>query len=85
MQVFLDQQTALAYGLMVETSLSTATITSPVINLVTGTSVCWDGKGLSILHVGETELVLSGENEQLIPLKRLAFENLIKQGKITSL
>jgi transposase InsO family protein len=84
-QVFLDQQIALAYGLMVETSLSTATITSPVINLVTGTSVCWDGKGLSILHVGETELVLSGENEQLIQLKRLAFENLIKQGKITSL
>ncbi len=84
-QVFLDQQIALAYGLMVEPSLSNATISSPVINLVTGTSVCWDGKGLSILHVGETELVLRGENEQLIELKRVAFENLIKQGKITSL
>lgn len=84
-QVFRDQETALAYALMVEAPTPTATISSPVINLATGTPVYWDGKGLSILHAGETSIILRQEDEDLIEIKKATFENLVRLGKITSL
>ncbi len=80
--VFRDQQTAVAYSLMVESRVPTTAVPSPIINLVNGTSVSWDGIGLSILHLGETEVVLSAEDERLIELHRTVFENLVQQGKI---
>ena len=67
-----------AAGLLDETEIS------PVVNIVAGTTVIWDGKGLNIILVGETEVVLSGENNQLIKLKKAIFENLVRQGEITS-
>ena len=70
---------------MVEPSSVAMPAFSPVIELATGTPVNWDGKGLNIVHVGETEVVLSGENNQLIQLKKPVFENLVRQGKITSI
>ncbi|BAY10853.1 TnsA endonuclease N-terminal domain-containing protein [Calothrix sp. NIES-2098] len=82
--IFRDQQTANAYVLL-QTTLPDSSFGSPIIKIVAGTSICWDGKGLSIVHVGEREIVLSGEDEQLIKLKKAVFENLIHQGEITSL
>ncbi|HLO52154.1 MAG TPA: heteromeric transposase endonuclease subunit TnsA [Kamptonema sp.] len=84
-QVFSDQQTSLAYQLMVKQSTPRIAIISPVINLATGTSIIWDGKGLTILHIGETEILLRAEDAQLIELKKTEFENLVRQGKIKNL
>lgn len=83
--VFRDYQTAVAYGLIVETPTPAVEITAPIINLVTGTLLSWDGKGLSILHVGETEVVLIGEDNRTISLHRDTFDDLVRQGKIKSL
>lgn len=83
--VFRDEQTANAYRLIVEQPSVNLPAISSVINLVAGTPISWDGKGLNIIHVGETEIVLGAENNQLIELKKTVFENLVRQGKITSL
>jgi putative transposase len=83
--VFRDAGTATAYGLMFEQPSVSLPAISSVINLVTGTTISWDGKGLNIIHVGETEVVLGAENNQLIELKKAVFENLVRQGKIKSL
>ncbi len=82
--IFRDEATASAYRLIEQPSVSLPAI-SPVINLTIGTPVIWDGKGLKIIHVGETEIILGAENNQLIELKKAVFENLVRQGKITSL
>lgn len=83
--VFRDRQTATAYGLMTQAQNENVGMSSPVINLTAGTKVSWDGKGLSMFHVGETEVALRGEDEQLIHLKKNLFFDLVKQGKIKSL
>jgi putative transposase len=84
-RVFRDKGIAESYVLLHETRSLTPTINSLVINLVSGGAVCWDGKGLSIIHVGDNEIVLRQEDEHLIQIKKPDFENLIRQGKITSL
>ncbi len=83
--IFRDEETASAYRLMVEQPSVSLPAISPVINLTIGTPVIWDGKGLNIIHVGKTEIILGAENNQLIELKKAVFENLVRQGKITSL
>lgn len=83
--IFRDEQTASAYRLIVEQPSVSLPAISSVVNVVTGTTVSWDGKGLNIIHVGETEIILGGENNQLIELKIAVFENLVRQGKIKSL
>ncbi|MBD2345544.1 TnsA endonuclease N-terminal domain-containing protein [Anabaena subtropica] len=82
--VFADEQTATAYGLMLHTTSSTP-ISFSAINLSPGTLISWDGKGLNIIHVGDTEVTLQDELEQLIQLKKTLFLNLVQQGKIKSL
>jgi putative transposase len=84
--VFLDSQIAKAYLLMANSQpTSSERVNSPVITLATGTSVLWDGKGLKIIHLGETEIILRGDEDNLIQLSRSEFETLVQQGKITSL
>ncbi|HBQ99296.1 MULTISPECIES: TnsA endonuclease N-terminal domain-containing protein [unclassified Roseofilum] len=81
--VFSDSETAQAYALMVS-STSSREITSPGVNLTAGASILWDGKALSIVHIGTTEIILRGEQERLIQLRRAELETLVWQGKITS-
>ncbi|MEH1962066.1 MAG: DDE-type integrase/transposase/recombinase, partial [Nostoc sp.] len=83
--LFCNKQIATAYGLMSKTSLPSNAVSSPVINLSPGTFVSWDGKGLSIIHVGETEVILQGDSEQLIQLKKTLFLSLVQQGKVKNL
>lgn len=83
--VFQDIQTAKAYSLMLNSSSLTDLICSFVINLAIGSSLTWDGKAVSILHVGETEIILRSEESKLIELHRKELETLIQQGKISSL
>jgi putative transposase len=79
--LFCERQTAIAYGLMVAPSSLTIPVISPIIDLTIGTTVSWDGKCLNIIHVGETEIILSGENDRLIELKKAVFENLVPRRR----
>lgn len=83
--LFRNSQIAKAHSLMT-TSVSPEPIrSSPVISLTVGESIFWDGKALKIVHVGDTEIIFRGEQENLIQLKRSEFETLVRQGKITIL
>ncbi|MGK7898908.1 MAG: TnsA endonuclease N-terminal domain-containing protein, partial [Xenococcus sp. (in: cyanobacteria)] len=84
-KVFRNEQTAKAHDLIAEESTDHSIISPPVVNLVTGNLIYWDGKGLEILHVGNTEITLADENRQLINVKTSELENLVRQGKITNL
>lgn len=82
--IFPNSEIAQAYSLMTNSqSLELPTIST--IDLVMGTTILWDGKTLTIIHVGDTEVILRGEQENLIQLKKLEFEILVKQGKITNI
>ena len=86
-KVFPNLQTAKAYELVnYEASFdSTIDAISPVVRIVSGSQVCWDGRGLKILHAGESEITLVDENDSPVVLKRQLFEGLVHQGKITNL
>jgi transposase InsO family protein len=83
--VFRDQQTALAYKAIVLSQASADTVNSPVIRLVPGTSISWDSKILTIVLVGETQILLQTENQEPVELEQTTFENLVRLGKITNL
>lgn len=84
-KVFCNEQTAKAHDLITTESTDRSIISTPIVNLVTGNLIYWDGKGLEILHVGDTEITLADDNRQLINVKTSELENLVLQGKITSL
>ncbi|MEM9271564.1 MAG: Mu transposase C-terminal domain-containing protein [Cyanobacteria bacterium P01_F01_bin.143] len=84
-KVFCNEQTAKAHDLITTESTDRSINFPPVVNLSTGNLIYWDGKGLEILHVGDTEITLADENRQLINVKTSELENLVRQGKITSL
>jgi transposase InsO family protein len=83
--VFRDQQTAFAYRSIVLSQAPGNAISSPIIDLVPGTSISWDGKSLTIVLVGETEILLHTENKEPVELTLATFEHLAREGKITSL
>jgi transposase InsO family protein len=83
--VFSDQQTALAYKATVLSQASADCIASPIIDLIPGASLCWDGKSLTIILIGETEILLNDENGQPVELERSTFDYLLRQGKISGL
>jgi putative transposase len=79
--VFVNYKTAKAYLLMLEPSPSP--LPSPtLIDLAIGTSLLWDSKALTIIYIGEREITLRGESENLISLKIEEVEALIQRGKI---
>jgi transposase InsO family protein len=53
-----------------------------LIDLAIGTSLLWDSKALTIIYIGEREITLRGESENLISLKIEEVEALIQRGKI---
>lgn len=86
-KVFCNKQIAEAYKLIsYESSINLSTdVISPVVRIVSGSQVCWDGGGLKILHAGKSEITLIDENDEPVILKRQVFEKLVHQGKITNL
>ena len=84
-KVFCNEETAKAYELVTTGSTENNSISSPAINLATGSLILWDGKGQKILHTGETEITLVDENNQPINIAKSMFEDLVGQGKIISL
>jgi putative transposase len=56
----------------------------PTVNIAVGSELIWDGKGLTIVHSGNTEIILrASDTQEILQLSQDEFENLIKQGKIT--
>ena len=82
--IFCNSQIAKAHSLMTASVSYDSDIVSPAIDVTIGTSIYWDGKALTIVHVGDTEIIFRGEQENLIQLKRSEFETLVQQGKITA-
>ncbi|MDZ7961476.1 MAG: DDE-type integrase/transposase/recombinase [Aulosira sp. DedQUE10] len=83
--IFRDQQTAVAYKSIVLSQTTTNNINCSLINLVSGTSVIYDGKILTISFIGETSILLHTEEKQLIELPMTAFHNLVTEGNIIGL
>jgi putative transposase len=83
--VFPNSQTAKAHSLLTTSVASQPEMVSPIINLTMGTTIEWDSKALTMVHIGDTEIIFRGEQENLIQLKRLEFETLVRQGKIKNL
>ncbi|MGH7146874.1 MAG: Mu transposase C-terminal domain-containing protein [Pyrinomonadaceae bacterium] len=53
-----------------------------VVTLSVGQTVIWDGVAWKILNVGQTSIVLSGNERALIEAPRQHFEELVKNGRI---
>ncbi len=83
--IFPNQIMASAYNAIVHSQTSANTTTSPVINLSTGTLVSYNNKPLTIMLVGESNILLQTQEQQTIEFSLLAFDTLVRQGKITSL
>lgn len=80
--VFRDQQTALAYRSVALSQASNNVIASPIIEYQIGTSVCYDGKDLSVCLIGNTQVLLQTENFESVELKRSDFDNYLQSGLI---
>lgn len=80
--VFRDRQTASAYKAMLFSQTNTDSISSPIVDLSPGKSVCWDGKAMKIIFVGETEVLLQGEGNFHGRVELPVFEQLVQAGKI---
>jgi putative transposase len=82
--VFRDRQMAEAYRTIVLSQTPANNIKSPIIHLIPGTSINYDGNILTIVFVGDTYILLHTKENQTIELTLTVFENLIKQGKISN-
>lgn len=56
-----------------------------LVNVEVGKKILWNGNLWTVLNVGDTEITLLDETEQIIPLPINAFEELINMGAIKSL
>jgi putative transposase len=83
--VFPNAQIAKAHSFMNASVSLQPEMIYPIINLTMGTNIVWDGKALTVVHVGATEIIFRGEQDNLIQLKRSEFETLVQQRKITNL
>lgn len=81
-QVFCDRDTAKAYELVNNETVESSQTDLPVVDLVTGSLILWDGKGQKILHAGVTEITLVDENNRSTTIAKAMFEDLVRRGKI---
>ena len=57
---------------------------APIVDLAAGSELLWDGKALTIVHVGNTEVVLRvSATQELLQLTKDELDNIFRQGKIT--
>ena len=82
--LFCDHLTALSYGAITSSQATNNTFISPVINFSVGNIVSYNGKALTISLIGEDNILLQTADNQPIEFPKDTFENLIRQGKITS-
>ncbi|MGF1988909.1 MAG: integrase catalytic domain-containing protein [Nostoc sp. ZfuVER08] len=83
--VFADQLTAKAYISCEESQATDNTITSPVIDIVPGAQVSYDGNTLTILLVGENCILLETEQKEQVEFEWNTFEKLVRLGKLSNI
>jgi putative transposase len=84
-RVFPDQETAVAYSQIVQTSPTSPHSLPGLINLVPGDSLNWDGKNWTIVNVGDTKIGLINIDHFFTELPVTAIEKLIAEGRITGM
>ncbi len=82
--LFRDQATAEAYITATHDYSEPITSSVQVLNLKVGSSFLLDGKNLTIDHIGDTKILLRGE-QGIIRWTHAEFQQLIKLGEISSL
>jgi putative transposase len=82
--VFSDAETAFGYSQIIQTSQHTTANGPRFVDLACDCVVEWDGKGYTILNVGETMIGLLEEGKKFREIPRNAFEELVKKGRITN-
>ncbi|BAU65471.1 Integrase catalytic region [Stanieria sp. NIES-3757] len=82
--LFCDRVTALSYSAITASQATNNTVISPIIDLNVGNIVIYNGKALTIALIGEDNILLQTAENQSIEFPQDTFENLIRQGKITS-
>lgn len=82
-RVFPDKETAIAYAHAVETEPDFGTPRPRFVELVVGASVVWGDQALKIVNVGEGMVGLVGEDKSFREVPVVAFEELVKAGRIT--
>jgi len=83
--LFRDRSTAESYIALSSSRSNSSTITTSIIELNPGTPVDYDGTCLTITLIGQDKVLLQTQNEEPVEFTKDIFENLIRQGKITSL
>ena len=83
--LFRDEVTAQAYQMTMETAARAAIGEAWPLHLAAGVSMDWDGRCWTLLNVGQSTMALLAEDGTLVQLPHMAFETLVKQGKLTCL
>lgn len=82
-QVFLDPDQAQSYATLQPT---TSTLPRPsILQLTVGAPIVLDGKLWTIFNPGVTEILLLSEDRQVMPVPNDAFDELIRNGRVTGL
>jgi transposase InsO family protein len=82
--VYKNEETAQAYRLMTEAVHLPVAAPSQPVEVVNGTTLIWDNRSWLVVNLGERKTWLRAEDETLVELPHIVFENLVKQGEIVS-
>jgi transposase InsO family protein len=82
--IFRNRETAQAYTVGEVPQISTVANCLQIIDVAVGTSFCWDGQPLTVLHHGDSKNVLRSSNS-LIHLTHSEFDLLVQRGEIVGL
>ncbi len=83
-KVFITREAANAYQIVSESGI-TSHSDKPVVEIMAGATVSWDGKPWSILNIGETKLSLKSTDGRVISMVKSQLEDLVRQGEIRGL
>lgn len=84
-KVYPNLDTAKAYSFMYASKKSENILSPEMIKVAVGKPIQWDGRAWTIVNVGENNITLMAEDEDLVELKNNAFEFLVKHSKIKGL
>lgn len=83
--VFRDKQMAEAYRLHVASLAQPTNSSLQTLSIVTGQSILWDGRAWRILNIGDADVFIEDENRTITNIRRIAFEQMIKDAVITGI
>ncbi len=82
MPVFINEEIARAYAVMVETTSQRLGGAPRPVEVAIGAMVTWDGKPWMVANTGETTITLVAGKEGFVELPHATFETLVRQSKI---